>query len=133
MKLRNHFPGLLSLNGLVLPFLSRSFFTDLRKASVDKPKPRFARDLNIQSANQFFFHFGFLRKAPTTVTLPFSLSCSVDFFSPHIWAASVALNLLLSHLSISLRNFSDRCYAFLQSQQTDSTLTPPVLHNAVMR
>ena len=42
--------------------LSRNFFTDLRKASVDMPKPRFASS-NSQSANDFFLQFLFLKKA----------------------------------------------------------------------
>ena len=45
--------------------LSRNFFTDLRKASVDMPKPRFASS-NSQPANDFFLHFLFLKKASGT-------------------------------------------------------------------
>ena len=55
MKLRNHlFPGLLSLNGAVLPSLSRNFPTALSKASLDKPKPRFANSI----CQLVFFIFG---------------------------------------------------------------------------
>ena len=59
MKLRNHFPGLLSLNGIVLTSLSRNVFTDLKNASVDKPKRWFSRSMS-QSANQFVCLFVFI-------------------------------------------------------------------------
>ena len=44
------------LNGIILTSLSRNFFTDLRKASVDMPKPRFTTSMS-QSANVFFSSF----------------------------------------------------------------------------
>ena len=79
-------------NGVILTSLSRKFFTDLRKASVDMPKPQFASSIS-QSANYFLFSF-FIKKKKlgegtsirrSKVTLLFSLTCSVDFFmlSPH--------------------------------------------------
>ena len=43
-------------NGIILTSLSRNFFTDLRKASVDMPKPRFASSIS-QSANDFISSF----------------------------------------------------------------------------
>ena len=50
------------LNGIVHTSLSRNSFTDLRNASMDKPKPRFASSISL-SANRFFFlHFYFLKK-----------------------------------------------------------------------
>ena len=49
-------------NGIILTSLSRNFFTDLRKASVDMPKPRFASSIS-QSANDFFSSFFILKKA----------------------------------------------------------------------
>ena len=67
-----------------LTSLSKNFFTDLRKASVDIPKPRFAS----QSANVLFSSF-FIKKKKfgegtsmrrSKVTPLFSLTCSVDFF-----------------------------------------------------
>ena len=49
-------------NGIILTSLSRNFFTDLRKASVDMPKPQFASSIS-QSANDFFSSFFiFLKK-----------------------------------------------------------------------
>ena len=39
-----------------LTSLSRNFFTDLRKTSVDMPKPRFVSSMS-QSANDFFSSF----------------------------------------------------------------------------
>ena len=73
-------------NGIILTSLSRNFFTDLRKASVDMPKLRFASSIS-QSANDFFLHLLFLKKLGegtsmrrSKVTLLFSLTCSVDFF-----------------------------------------------------
>ena len=83
----------------VLTFLSRNFFTDLRDASVDKPKLRFASSIS-QSANRFFFS-SFLVKEKnkngvgtsirrSKVALLFSLTwVSFDFFmlSRHIWPA----------------------------------------------
>ena len=39
-------------NGIILTSLTRNFFTDLRKASVDMPKPQFASSIS-QSANDF--------------------------------------------------------------------------------
>ena len=44
-----------------LTSLSKNFFTDLRKASVDIPKPQFASSIS-QSANVFFSSF-FIKKA----------------------------------------------------------------------
>ena len=45
------------LNGIiVLTFLSRNFFTDLRNAPVDKAKPQFASSIS-PSAKQFFSSF----------------------------------------------------------------------------
>ena len=43
-------------NGIILTSLSRNFFTDLRKASVDILKPQFASSIS-QSARDFFLHF----------------------------------------------------------------------------
>ena len=86
-------------NGIILTSLSRNFFTDLRKASVDMPKPQFASSIS-QSANDFFLHFLFKKKLGegtsirrSKVTLLFSLTCSVDFFmlSPHNKPAFLAL------------------------------------------
>ena len=48
------------LNGIILTSLSTNFFTDLRKASVDMPKPQFASSIS-QSANDFFWSF-FIKK-----------------------------------------------------------------------
>ena len=48
-------------NGIILTSLSRNFSTDLRKASVDMPKPRFASSIN-QSANDFFSSFFILKE-----------------------------------------------------------------------
>ena len=48
-------------NGIILTSLSRIFFTDLRRASADMPKLRFASAIS-QSANDFFPHFLFLKK-----------------------------------------------------------------------
>ena len=80
-------------NGIILTSLSRNFFTDLRKASVDMPKPQFASSIS-QSANDFLsFFISYFKKSlgegtltrRSKVTLLFSLTCSVDFFmlSPH--------------------------------------------------
>ena len=86
-------------NGIILTSLSRNFFTDLRKASVDMPKPQFASSIS-QSANDFFSSFFILKKLGegtsirrSKVTLLFSLTCSVDFFmlSPHNKPAFLAL------------------------------------------
>ena len=78
-------------NGIILTSLSRNFFTDLRKASVDMPKRQFASSIS-QSANYFlssFPHFLFKKKKlgegtsirRSKVTLLLSrLTCSVDFF-----------------------------------------------------
>ena len=49
------------MNGIILTSLSRKFFTDLRKASVDMPKPQFASSIS-QSANDFFSSFLFFKK-----------------------------------------------------------------------
>ena len=48
------------MNGIILTSLSRNFFADLRKASVDMLKPQFASSIS-QSANDFnfFLHFCF--------------------------------------------------------------------------
>ena len=43
-------------NGIILTSLSRNFFTDLRKASVDMPKPQFVSSIS-QSANDLFSSF----------------------------------------------------------------------------
>ena len=48
------------LRGIILTSLSRNFFTDLGKASVDMPKPRFASSIS-QSAKHFFPSF-FIKK-----------------------------------------------------------------------
>ena len=87
-------------NGVILTSLSRNFFTDLRKASVDMPKPQFA-SLISQSANYFLSSFFILKiklgegtsTRRSKVTLLFSLTCSVDFFmlSPHNKPAFLAL------------------------------------------
>ena len=47
---------------IIITPLSRNFFTDLRKASVDIPKPPFASSIS-QSANDFFLHFLLKKKA----------------------------------------------------------------------
>ena len=47
-------------NSIILTSLSKNFFTDLRKASVDIPRPGFASSIT-QSANEFFFSF-FIKK-----------------------------------------------------------------------
>ena len=90
MKLPNHlYPGLLSLKGVVLPSLSRNFFTALRKPSLDKPKPQFASSIS-QSANWFSSALVRTEEGPfrwSKFTLPFSLSCRVYFFSSHFCAA----------------------------------------------
>ena len=49
-------------NGIILTSLSRNFFTDLRKASVDMPKQQFASSIS-QSANDFFSSFFIFKKA----------------------------------------------------------------------
>ena len=86
-------------NGIILTSLSRNFFTDLRKASVDMPKPRFASSIS-QSAKDCFSSFLFKKKLGegtsirrSKATLLFSLTCSVDFFmlSPHNKPAFLAL------------------------------------------
>ena len=85
---------------IIITPLSRNFFTDLRKASVDIPKPPFASSIS-QSANDFFSLF-FIKKKKlgewtsiqwSKVTLLFSLTGSVDFFmlSPHSKPAFLAL------------------------------------------
>ena len=43
-------------NGIILTSLSRNFFADLRKASVDMPMPQFASSIS-QSANDFLSSF----------------------------------------------------------------------------
>ena len=89
------------LNGIILTSLSRNFFTDLRKTSVDMPKPQFVRSIS-QSANDFFSSFFILKKilgkgpqCDGQRSLSYLvLTCSVDFFmlSPficlHLWARS---------------------------------------------
>ena len=87
-------------NGIILTSLSRNFFTDLRKASVDMPKPQFASSIS-QSANDFLSSFFILKKKigkgtsthRSKVPLLFSPTCSVDFFmlSPHNKPAFLAL------------------------------------------
>ena len=42
--------------GIILTFLSGNFFTDLRRASVDMPKPQFASSIS-HSANDFLSSF----------------------------------------------------------------------------
>ena len=77
------------LNVITHTSVSRNFFTDLRKTSVDMRKPRFASSIR-QSANDFFLHFLVKKKKlgegtsirRSKVTLLFSLTCSVDFFMP---------------------------------------------------
>ena len=49
-------------NGIILTSLFRSFFTGLRKASVDMPKPQFVSSIS-QSAKEFFSSFFILKKA----------------------------------------------------------------------
>ena len=49
-------------NGIILTSLSRNFFTDLRTASVDMPKPQLASSIS-QSANDFLSSFFILKKA----------------------------------------------------------------------
>ena len=88
-------------NGIILTSLARNFFTDLRKASVDMPKPQFASSIN-QSANDFLSSFFYVKKSlgkgpqpdgQRSLDLLFSLTCSIDFFmfSPHNEAAFLAL------------------------------------------
>ena len=75
------------LSGITLTSLSRNFYTDLRKASVDMPKPRFLAQLaNLQTT--FFLQFLLKKKLGEgtsmrrlKVTLLFSLTCTVDFFT----------------------------------------------------
>ena len=85
--------------GIILTSLSRNFFTDLRKESVDMPKPQFA-SLISQSANDFFSSFFIKKKLgvgtsirQSKVTLPFSLTWIVDSFmlSRHNKPAFLAL------------------------------------------
>ena len=73
-------------NDIILTSLFSNFFTDLRKASVDMLKPRFANSIS-QSANDFFSSFFIKKKlgegtstGRSKVTLLFSLTCSVYFF-----------------------------------------------------
>ena len=76
----------MTLKGIILTSLSRNFFTDLRKASVDMPKPWSACSIS-QSATIFFFIFYLkkkklgegtsIRQSKVTLLL-FSLTCSVD-------------------------------------------------------
>ena len=49
------------LNAIILTSLSKNFFTELRKTSVDMPKPRFNSSIS-QSANDFFSSFFILKK-----------------------------------------------------------------------
>ena len=49
-------------NGIILTSLSKDFFTDLRKASLDMPKPQFASSIS-QSANDFLSSFFIQKKA----------------------------------------------------------------------
>ena len=80
-------------NGIILTSLSRNFFTDLRMASVDMPKPQLANDF----LSSFFILKKKIGKGTSThrskVTLLFSPTCSVDFFmlSPHNKPAFLAL------------------------------------------
>ena len=87
-------------NGIILTSLSRNFFTDLRKASVDIPKPQFASSIS-PSARDLFSSL-FIKKKKlgegtsirrSKVTLPLSRTCSVDFFMliPHNKPAFLAL------------------------------------------
>ena len=69
-------------NGIILTSLSRNFFTGLRKASVDMPRPQFVSSIS-QSANDFFPSFFIKKKLGegtlierSKVTLLFSLTCS---------------------------------------------------------
>ena len=48
--------------GIILTSLSRNFYNDLRKASVDMPKPQFASSFS-QSADDFFSSLFYLKKA----------------------------------------------------------------------
>ena len=48
-------------NGIMLTSLSRNFFTDLRMASMDMPKPQLASSIG-QSANDFLSSFFILKK-----------------------------------------------------------------------
>ena len=86
-------------NGIILTSSSRNFFTDLRKAFVDMPKPQFVSSIS-QSANDFFSSFFITKKRGeetsirrSKVTLLISLTCSVDFFmlGPHNKPAFLAL------------------------------------------
>ena len=73
-------------NVIILTSLSRNFFTDLRKASVDMLKPQFASSISL-SASDFLSSFFIFKKKlgegtstqQSKVTLLFSLTCSVDF------------------------------------------------------
>ena len=51
------------LRGIILTSLSRNFFTDLGKASVDMPKPQFVSSIS-QSANDFLSLKKSLGKGP---------------------------------------------------------------------
>ena len=87
-------------NVIILTSLSRNFFTDLRKASVDVPKPQIESSIS-KSANDFFYSFFILKKKlgegtsirRSKVTLLFGLTCRVDFLmlSPHNKRAFLAL------------------------------------------
>ena len=92
--------GKLPERRIVLTSLSRNFFTDLRNASVDEPKPRSSNSIS-QSVNRLLFSFFVTNKNTgelpsirrSKVTLPFSLTYSVDLsmISSHIWPAFLAL------------------------------------------
>ena len=88
MKLQGHFPGLVSFNGIVLTFLSRTFFTDLRNTSRAVCKLK-----------QPGFFLLFAKKTGRDPSdgqrslTPFFLTCRVNFFilNPHIWTVFLAL------------------------------------------
>ena len=113
-------------NGIILTSLSRNFFTDLRMASVDMPKPQLANDF----LSSFFILKKKIGKGTSThrskVTLLFSPTCSVDFFmlSPHNKPAFLAL-IPPSFTSLNpFVTFSDRCNPILAVTTGESMRIP---------
>ena len=113
------------LNGIILTSLSRNFFTDLRKTSVDMSKPRFASSIS-QSPNDFFSSFFILKKTlgkgpqcDGQSSLSYLvLTCSVDFFklSPYRPYNKPAFLAIIPPSFTSLNpfvTFSDRCNPIL--------------------
>ena len=81
----------------------------------------FARSIS-QSGNWFSLALVRTGEGPirwSKFTLPFSLSCRVDFLSSHFCAAFQALMPPSLTSFIVLRNFLDCCNTILKSQQRD--------------